>query len=264
MIVFSVFDKRVNMINKLRIIISDVKEGENIDLYLIVLISIPLAILNLLGIALTASGPVILSVLTLLAISTLVNRRKLESLVTKVNQTVDDVLLKELPENWTKDLIIAKDIWIIGINLARTITTYYPLLQEKINKNAKIKLILVSPDGYSQSILTKRIIRSVADDSNRAIILSSLTDLCKLKEIAPGNVEIRTIDFPPPFGVFGMDVDSPEGVIYIESYPFKSKHDDIPVMVFHQKEKFWYDFYYQQILSLWENSKEWQYPNIKQ
>ena len=245
------------MIKILKRILNDIKEGENIDLYLIVAISIPLVVMNLLGIALSAIEPVILSVLTLLAISSLVNRRKLEFVLEKINTSVDDVLLQEYPDSWIKDFETAKEICIIGINLSRTITTYYPLLQERIRAKVRVKVLIVNPDGQAHSVLVQRAVRSVKPSQHQALLASALFDLCKLKEIDPNQVEIRTIDFPPPFGCFAFNLNSPEGVIYLEQYPFKSK-DDMPKMVFSPKEKVWYSFYDEQISKLWENSIEWQ------
>ncbi len=244
------------MFKILKQVLDDIRQGENIDLYLIVVIALPLVVLNLLGIALPTSQPVILGVLTLLAVSTLANRRKLETVVQKINQSIDDVLLKEFPDSWKRDFETANEVWLIGISLARTITTYYPLMQDKLKAGAKIKVLIVSPVGLSHEILTQRVIRSVTPEYHRQVLNSSLTDLCKLKEIAPSNMEIRTIDFALPFGVLGVNLKSQEGVIYVEHYPYKAKVD-VPKMVFRPQTKYWYEFYSEQIEALWQNSSEW-------
>lgn len=63
----------------LRRIWEDVRRGENIDLYLTVGVAIVLALLNVLGFApQSLIAPVTLAVLGLLAINSLVNRRKIE------------------------------------------------------------------------------------------------------------------------------------------------------------------------------------------
>ena len=119
------------MLKLVKQIWDDIKQGENIDLYLIVIISVPLVALNLMGISLTSSEPIILTVLTLLAISTLSNRRKLDSVMEKMNKSIDSILLKDFPKTWESDLEKSKEVWIIGISLTRTITTYFPLLQDR-------------------------------------------------------------------------------------------------------------------------------------
>ncbi len=242
-------------------VIQDFKAGENIDLYLIVLVAIPLIVLNILGKALDSTGAAILAVLVVLAIAMLVNRKKLEVIGNEIqNEHGYSVLRKGLPENWIDDLKNANELWIFGINLARTITTFYPIIEEKVLRGTKIKIMIVNPHGESQKILTKRLFRSVSPDSNKPIILSSLADLCRLKEKRQENVEIKTIDYVLPFGVFGMNLNSHDGIIYIENYPFKSKSDDAPVLIFHKSniyEQYWYDFYHHQIQQFWESSLPW-------
>jgi len=133
-----------------------IRQGENIELYLTVLVAIPLAILNLLGVAQSWAAPITLAVLALFGVSTLVNRQRLESILEKLSQSSDSVLLDKFPPSREEDLKNAKELWLIGIALNKTVNTHYPVIQEKLKRGGSIKVLVVDPDGTASTLRRKR------------------------------------------------------------------------------------------------------------
>ena len=80
---------------------AEIKQGENIDLYLTLAVALLLAGLNIFGIGLSMIGSVTLAVLALLSFSSLVNRRKLEEALDQLIRD-KDILLDHFPTNREK------------------------------------------------------------------------------------------------------------------------------------------------------------------
>ena len=104
----------------------DIRQGENIDLYIAVPLAIALAILNLLGMTPTSLiNPVTLVILGLLATALLGTRHAVGELSSKLAQTADTILLDEYPSTFRANLENAIEVWIVGVSLTTQIRTYY-------------------------------------------------------------------------------------------------------------------------------------------
>lgn len=77
------------MLSMIKSIWHDVQQGENIDTYLIIFSALVLGGLNLFGgVGQSFIAPITLTTLGVLAISVLVNRRRLDSVIAKLSQSV--------------------------------------------------------------------------------------------------------------------------------------------------------------------------------
>jgi hypothetical protein len=188
----------------------DIRRGENIDIYVTVIAAVTVAFLNLIGIAKPLAEPLILAVLAILAASTISNRNMLNKSLNRMEQLTTGVLLDQIPSGREETLRDAKELWMTGIALNKTINTHHPLLEEKLKKGDRIKVLVVDPDGISCQLLPKRKYQHTTKDEVRKYIRLTLTSLCRLRESAPAptGLEIRVLDFPPPFGIIGADLDS--------------------------------------------------------
>jgi len=84
--------------NLLQRIWDDIQRSENIDLYATGVVALGLATLNIIGLAPQKwIAPLTLTILGLIAVSTLVNRYRVEGLMRKLTLSVDSVFLSEVP-----------------------------------------------------------------------------------------------------------------------------------------------------------------------
>lgn len=240
----------------------DIRQGENIDLYLTVLIAVALAILNLFGITDYLIGPITLAVLALLSISSLVNRRRLEDILERLGPPENKLVQNKLPPNLEDTIKDCRELWIIGIYLGRTLATYYPILKEKLQNGDSIKVLITDPNGISYPLVSKRSTAPVTPEEVQHHIRLSLSTLCALREISSSNMEVRIIDYMLPFGVFATDLGKRDGIIIVEYYPFKMETDS-PVLVVDSLNKHWFDFYRRQIKVLWDASSNWNCIDLK-
>ena len=236
----------------------DIRKGENIELYVTVVIAISLAILSISGFSSQVFvTPLTLAILALLTFSLLGIQHRLEALNKEVINSSRPFLLKKLPDNIDQRISSSKEIWLIGMSFSRFSSTYYSLLRDRIGKGSRLYVLTLTPNSDASRLASYQVYRPinlVQYDNN---ILTSLHIFCELKREFPANVQVRTIEKIFALGFHGFDLSSQNGIIYIEHYAFKSEQGDIPKMVFKPSDDFWYDFFKQQIQLLWEHSKEW-------
>ncbi len=243
----------------LKLIWADIRQGENIDLYVTVAIAVFLVVLNIVGIAPQSwIAPLTLAVLALLAIAAVGNRHKLESIRQLIGQTEKSPFLEEFPESLQNEIEQAHELWIVGTNLRRTMVTYYSMLEQKLKRGDTIRVLVMNPDGESIEISVSRSYRPVDAETGRSNIRQTLNELCTLKEMSPNNIEIRTLDYPLHFGGFVMSPDSSSGSIYLEHYAFKMSAWDSPKLILRHQDRHWYNFFKTQIQTMWDSGTPWE------
>jgi hypothetical protein len=251
------------MAKSLKQIWTEIRQGENIDLYLTLIIAFVLASLNVFGIGGSLTGPITLAVLALLAFSSLVNRRKLEEAVEKISRD-REVLMKSFPANRDMDIEGAKELWLVGLTLAKTIENYYAKLREKLKQGDHIRVLIVAPDGDCNELIAQRKFSPTTPHQIQAKQRATLELLCHLKKDYTQNIEIRTMKFPTFIGVVAADLEVIEGVIYVEHYSYNTSPEDLPKLVFRQSDTRWFGYYRQQIMNMWNDGDEWKCPQTEE
>lgn len=233
----------------------DIQAGENIDLYVTILISIVLVSFNLLGFVPTSSLTSInLAVLALVTITILGNRHRIETIKDSVNELINrESFLQEYPTSLLTDLEESQNIWLTGTHHSSTLTVHYPLFERSLKKGGKLKALLVSPDGDAFKMTSMRFATKVSPEHERMRIIASLESLGELQKIAPERVEIRVIDFLLDYSSFLLNPESPNATIYLERYTFRTSGGSRkPKFVYRRKDGSWFDHVQTEIKNLWE------------
>lgn len=239
---------------------NDIKRGENIDLIFTVMFAFGLVILNLVQVAPDEwIAPITLAVLGILAITNLVNRYKVEDLVEKISKSDKSFFLKEYPAEFKKEFSEAKELLIVGVTLNRTIRSNYVQLEKMILSGCFLKILVVHPTGSAINMAVSRHYARVNRDAElRGVdIETNLQLFCSLKQQAPNNVDIRTIEQPLAFGGFGINLNTATGVLYLEHYPYRTASDSIPKFILRSSDGPWFDFFKEEIDALWKSGVEW-------
>ncbi|MCA9934521.1 MAG: hypothetical protein H6662_14975 [Ardenticatenaceae bacterium] len=236
----------------------DIRRGENIDLFITVLIAIGLAILNIAGVApATLIAPLTLAVLGLLAVATLGNRYKLEESLDTLNRTHTGLFQEKMPAEMDNDLRHARELWLVGITLNRTINTYYSALEQKLARGDTVRVLLVDPDGHGPEMLERREYKARYNvERIRYFIRDSLDDLCGLQQRF-GGLEVRVIDYPLGYGGVLINPNGSNGRFYLEHYPFKTPGGSLPKFVLEAGDGRWYTFFKLEIETIWDNAAPW-------
>jgi hypothetical protein len=246
----------------------EIVQGENIELYVTVAGALLLVVLNLLGIttqALTTSFMV--AILAMLAIAALGNRYRLEQLLRRSAGNTEKLFLTELSVELQQDLIQrmerAEDILIYGITLGRTLHLHYHLFEQKLKEGASIRILTIDPTGATPALTAQRQFLPSTPDAVRAKVLETLDALCKLKEDASNNLEIRIIEYPLAHGGIVVDGQKSNGVLCIWHYGYKTRRAHAPKHVLQPTDRYWYEHFVEESNAVWQNGTKWNCAKVK-
>jgi hypothetical protein len=243
----------------LKILWRDIRQGENLDLYVTLLVAIVFILLSLLGVAsLSLIFSSTLAVLVLIAINLLANRHKTEELFKQLAKTSEGMFREEFPSTLKHDIEQAQELWLVGVSLNTTIRSYYSLLEKKLRQGHSIRVLLVAPQGSGAAMAEMRVYGKPNIERNRTEIIGILDYLCDLKNVADNALEVRTLDYPLGIGGFAINPDRASGALYLENYPFKTPGGSLPKFVLRAQDGRWYDFYKTELLLLWGNATIWE------
>ena len=241
---------------------ADIRKGENLDLYLTVLVAVLLSILNIIGSPQPAAmDSLSLVILALLTISMLGNRHRLEKILSGSQIGIDDILVKDFSDDIQKEITDqmenSRDLLIVGTDLYGTLQQRYHLLEKRLNNYKKVRILLVDPDGIACKILAKRRYRPITSEQYALQVRSSLEALTKLNKNTQGNLELRTIDYPINRGGIFVDTDTPDGRLFSWNHSYKSQDVARPKLDFVKSDGYWFEFYCNEVNALWKDSTEW-------
>lgn len=203
----------------------------------------------------------ILAILALLALSILRNRNK-QALIDKtlVNLkdnyvTADNFFdLYDEPNKLRIFLPDAKSAFFWGVTLHRTIPACAGAIKRSLERGAKLRFLLAKP--YSSALNTAVFIRepesSQARENND--LYKSIEQLVAIVKSVDkiNNIEVRTIDYFPPYAIFAIDADSEKGIMTIVPFTFKTFTENRPSMnLLKQRDQHWFEFFEEQFEKVW-------------
>jgi hypothetical protein len=238
---------------------SEIKRGENIDLYVTVLVSFGLILLNLLNISTEKySASITIAILGLLAMSSLITRNRIEQISNRVASSRDSFLkgrsqLSPLSERG-KD---RSEIIIAGVSLF-SIVAEIDYFEQKLRAGCKLRFLLLSPNSEAiQAWNSLNKTQNVQDEIKSN--LKILEALLELQDTSTGCCEIRISNIFLPFGLAAFDPDSSSGVMNVEMYAYKRYLGERPHFTISKaKDSKWFDYFKNQYEQLWADSTKWE------
>ncbi len=240
-------------------IVDDIKQGENLDLYLTIATALVVAGLNLLSITPpNLLNSLMLAIFAIIASSLVGNRHRLDRIQKKLGETNKDVILKEYPDELENEIERANELWIIGVHAIAFLRSYRSSVEIKLKKGKSIRVLMVDPDGHASSMVAARNPGKLSIEREKANIIASLNDLMELKTIAPSKLQIRVIDDPLMYGGYMINPENRDGAIYIQRYSYQT---GVRPKFIYYPESEWFGFVKSEFQSLWNRGKDW--GNIK-
>jgi len=243
----------------------DIKRGENLDLYLTIVVVFGLGILNIVG-----SPPqawvtsATLAALGVLAISAL--RRERHTGEYELGKRLGQLGISQVYQDRHKlpklDDYLGRaklDVLIVGISLYGMITSHRGWFERKIAAGCSFRFLLPAslPDMSHLTHLADEVaIRQTRYDLERT--LHEVVDLAEKTTPIKGKarVEVRVFNFIPTMGVVMVDSHKRSGSIRIELYPYASPIDKRPAVELQatQEDDCLYDFIRTRYEDLWQKS----------
>lgn len=241
---------------------TDIRRGEKLDVYVLILAAIALAVLTVINvIPVSWLYPIITGILALLAISILNMVHKVSEVHSMLSSDLQRGIMPKFPDDlWERAEKEASEIWLIGSSLYYIFSNKCELVRTKLEKKCSIKVLLRDPTTEMCQLASRYRADHFSPHEMQTRIQSSLTRLCELQKSAPDLLEIRVIDYPLSFNIGAINLEKQVGRIYVEYHPYKMNTEDGggPKLVITAEDKFWYDFYRRQILTAWTDGKPWQ------
>lgn len=257
------------MINHIKNIIKEVKNGENLDLYLTITLSVIVAVLGIIGITqFQILSAAILAVLGLLANSLLANRRNTSNVKDATNdlraeiQTLKSnflsldnpsifLLQKGFPD-FSQEFHSATRISILGASLHSTTIRYYSDYEKALRRGAYLRVIASEP---SPNLLEMLAFRTYALKDSKLLgrsIKDHLSLFQGLSSLSSGKCETKTIGLVIPFGLVIIENSDGTAKIFVKMMAFRTPGSEYPVFkINNQNNKEWFDFFYNQFEMLW-------------
>ncbi|MBI3410428.1 MAG: hypothetical protein HY040_18980 [Planctomycetes bacterium] len=249
--------------------LNDIKKGENLDLYVTLVLAIVLTALNpilsLFGVTITPGGivPLTMSVLAALTVVLLVNRKKMESLERHLSRQTESKITTTFPESYSADLGSAKKILQIGIHLASNLNAHHDQYQSILrSRRASIRFLIVHPKAAALKMAAMRfagVSRKVEHEKTRTE--SSLDVITKLMQDYPGRVELRVIDYLLEYAGLLIETPSGEEILYIERYTFRHYGGDLKPKFVYTRDDPWFRFIKEEMEELWKAAEPWLPPS---
>lgn len=238
--------RQTQSVTSLRRVLADLKAGRNIDGYLTIAVAIVVGMLSYLSIV--PSGKVsslILAVLAVLAFSLITTRTDISNSVASQARSAHK-LFPDFPADLVNLRESSDDIFLVGVDLGRTIETSFGAFERNLRRGAKIRILLTDPmaDDSAVDARCQASRPDVADLRNE--IRHSLRKLERLKSVTGGDLEARTTRAALKFGLNYINVGKASAQLYVQLYSFRLPGESRPMLRLTAADGEWFEcFRYQ-------------------
>jgi hypothetical protein len=240
----------------------DIRQGQNIDVYLTTLVCASLLVLDIFNLVSdpSALSSGILATLLLVALSTL-NSRHTDQ---RLNQALDKFQRgqgsAEFFGQWDNNAVkprikSAQEISVLATSNFEFINENSDQLKALVERGGLLRCILVDPDGNAIKMATDRL---YGDKQRPEYLVSQINlSLQKLREIAasaakPECVQVAVVDYLPASVITVVNPQSSDGVMFVTLNGFGHSPWTRPTFVMQrEKDAKWFLFYNKNIENLW-------------
>jgi len=172
--------------------------------------------------------------------------------------SVDADLLHQLPRSTFDD---AKDIYLSGMSLRRTIRTLQPTLGSRITAGAHVRVIIL--DGKNNKLMEELVLRSAGAKKVKGWqeVLESVHDdvqtiIQGLPKNSKGSIEIGYLPYVPSFGIVLINPNGRNGrgkSCFVELYHHRSTEANPSFEINYENDEAWHKFFVNQYDLLWKS-----------
>ena len=177
-----------------------------------------------------------------------------------------NLFVQELPQPaYNENLARASEIWLAGVALEDTLTTYTHKLADRLNKGCKLRLLLAKPGA---SILEPAALRKARGETTKSRIKQkqdeikySKATIVQILDCAGGVIDrerlrVKETRYPLAYGVHAVDPNTSHGVLYVKFYPYRVESKPKPLLVLHANRDHAYQYFWQELKALFEGGDD--------
>lgn len=245
--------------NFLRISRRDILTGDNIE----VTMAFFFTLLSITGLAPSyLILPFTLALLAVLSTAILKNRNILENIErnSSINRSIFTKAFDK--EEVDRNIEHAKEIIILGTNLSNITRSQYSRIEDSLKKGNKVKILIIELNKDLCDIAAKRHYEPTKGEDilkELSISFERCKNLYLMSKETKGQLEIRFLDFLPPFGGILINPEDNTGILYMWIYTYKIKTQTKPKVILHALDGQWYQLFKDEIFALWENAHNYRF-----
>lgn len=251
-------------------VVGDLRRGENLDIYVVVPLSLTVAILGISG---SVSSEIVqaaaLATLSIFAVSILTNRHQVAELGSGT-RLLADVVQQSLQGRVSVDQVLttrlvgldealrnARDIRLSGVTLTRFLGEHRSAVRVLLSSGAKVRAIVLDPDAGGVEQAGLRCVETSVNyyQPRLASAIGMFKELAE-KETS-GSIELRGVPYLPAFGLTMTEPETSGGRIYVEQYHHRTAepHPTFCLLYDRDRNGQFYNFFLGQFEILWESAR---------
>lgn len=261
------------MLRHIKTALAEVRAGENLDLYVTIVLAVIVAVLSVFQIVqLELVISVLLTVIAIIASALIVNRR-ITGELSRTNQQVKSALdeikasivrkplaadvFREGYPDFKSMLNAATSVSVLGAVLSTSVSRYNSDFVKLLERGGTIRMLISEP---TPEVLKMQSFRSSTIQDNDFLISTSRNSIKSIKAIserAPfqGNLDLRTMPYLPPYGIIIITEPNDLSTVFVRISSFRVSATEQPTFeVNNQDDKEWFAFYAQQFEYMWNEA----------
>jgi len=245
-------------------VLQDFRRRQNLDIYITFVIAIIVAILGVVGVAdQTVITSATLATLAVALVSLLQNRRDNDN----ISEAIDKIAKPELsaaqffeqqfnPQDLRDSIIHSRKIYFWSTTFSTTLRTLRYAIEQALLAEAEIRILVLKP-GASSEREPFRDTGGIGKERTDASVRYALMNLAEIaKSTATKKLEIRVIDYIPPWAIISIDPHLPTGYMRIRLNAIHIPGKTRPAFGLSKKiDKEWFDYFNHQFEMVWRLSE---------
>ena len=264
------------MFKAIKAAFEDIRQGNNLDLYLIIILAFTIATLGLLQVAqFEVIGSVILALLGIIASSLLTSRRAVgdlqntsDSLKTVISQleqkdkhlaSFSDITHLGYPDI-KADLRTASKVSILSTLIARPVTDYHRELLLMLRAGGQVQILLSEP---TTEVVSMQLFRSSSTFQDSDYVITSSKNAIRTIGLMRSDssdskaLQARVMPYIAPFSLINIEQKDGCSKSYVRLMTFRSSGSEQPTFIIDSRQDSdWYKFFCDQFDAMWSASKE--------
>jgi hypothetical protein len=149
----------------------------------------------------------------------------------------------------------SNDIYVIGVDLARTIETSFGGLTHNLEHGARVRILVTDPTADDSAVDARSQFSKPDIADLRDSIRHSLRKLKRLKASTNGNLEVRMTRSALKFSLNYIDVKKATATLYVQLYTFRLQGESRPMFKLTAADGEWFECYRIQAEALWAEAQ---------
>lgn len=231
----------------------------HLDFAILIGLAIYFAIGGLIGISADILNPVIVAMLSVLAISQLRSRSQVADVAATWHRTRTDLFSPVFPPEYTKaQSTVSHSYFYTGATMMRTMANMSDHIPRILRNDGSVRILLPDPNNEQLLAMIAATHPDKTVDDIRLDIENSLRIANRLRS-DKGTLEIRTTQFVPSIGINAMDLAHPTKSIMVQMYEFipQQEIERAPIFYLTNGDRTWFAHFEAQIRRLWESGEDY-------